>query len=102
VPVALVRGRAVVQQPDGARAGRHSPMGLPQHRNVMRWALIARIGIHASSWCRRANSSSRWRLASTSSSSRARRWASVPWWCEPAPWWHRAGSGSELLDVVAT
>jgi hypothetical protein len=48
-----------------------------------------------SSCCRRACSSSSWRLASASSSSRARRWSS-------APRWRGAGSDSELLDTVAT
>jgi hypothetical protein len=48
-----------------------------------------------SSRCRRASSSSSWRLASVSSSSRARGWSL-------APRWRGASSDSELLDAVAT
>jgi hypothetical protein len=48
-----------------------------------------------SSWCRRACSSSSWRLASASLSSRARRWSS-------ASRWRGASSDEELLDAVAT
>jgi hypothetical protein len=48
-----------------------------------------------SSWCRRACSLSSWCLASTSSSSRARRMSS-------ASQWRGASSDEELLDAVAT
>jgi hypothetical protein len=79
-------------------AGRRSPFpsrGRPCTGTPCAGCRSRALASTPSSWCRRASSSSSWRLSSASSSSRARRWASTPRW-------RGVGSGSELLDKEAT